>query len=223
MLKFAVCGAIAAFSLAGCTKVVDQRPPADRERASTAEDQADLSDSWETASASRPQGPCTEIDRTFILPVPVKERPAAIARLADVDAVLLSDADVEKIVGIELEAKAGNLPSALLRREIERLEAERRAAYEQNVGSWNVASQERLEGLVEYSRAGNAKKLSPFLIRAIAKNEFTGGFVASVCGDALSIAHVSLGHSTPRSQRLPVIVFVERTPAKVHIDWGMAE
>lgn len=67
------------------------------------------------------------------------------------------------------------------------------------------------------------KQLKPFLIGAIAKNEQTGEFSASVCGNTLWVNHSSLGGVEAPTIRSPVIVFLTRAPERVYSDLGIAK
>jgi hypothetical protein len=58
---------------------------------------------------------------------------------------------------------------------------------------------------------------------AVAEHEQTGHFYAELCGDDLAASHGSLGRSTPRSTRLPVVVFLERAPVNIYVRWSIAE
>jgi hypothetical protein len=62
----------------------------------------------------------------------------------------------------------------------------------------------------------------PFLVRAIVKNEVAGRFDVTACADGLHVIHASLGQDIPPSTRLPIVVFLDRRPATVYVEWQMA-
>lgn len=64
--------------------------------------------------------------------------------------------------------------------------------------------------------------LSPFLVRAVAKND-APTFLAYVCGDLLVVLHGSLGRSTPPSRRAPLVILLDRLPAQTAVLWEIAE
>jgi hypothetical protein len=94
---------------------------------------------------------------------------------------------------------------------------------ENHQGSWSADDQQRLDLLAKTMSDAAGSNLRPFLVRAVAKHEATGAFFASVCGESLVMVHGSLGHSTPPSIRVPVIVFLQKRPAAVYVGWQMAE
>lgn len=62
----------------------------------------------------------------------------------------------------------------------------------------------------------------PYLVRAAGKNALAGTFEAQLCGDVLWVSHRSLGRDIPPSIRLPVVVFLDRPPARVFVSVSMA-
>ena len=63
--------------------------------------------------------------------------------------------------------------------------------------------------------------LQPYLVRAVTKNETAGIYTAEICGVTLWITHRSLGHIEPPSARQPLVVFLQRAPSKLIVDWSM--
>jgi hypothetical protein len=66
-------------------------------------------------------------------------------------------------------------------------------------------------------------KLKPFLARAVALNEGTGGFAAVVRGDTLVISHMCLGKHAVPMKNVPVIIFLQKKPQRIYHSLGMAE
>jgi hypothetical protein len=179
------------------------------------------SDSWETDAPTGESHACTTIDSSLIAPVPPRHRTEAIARLNSTSFVALSQREASNL--LDLPPKAPASGAERIKAAIGSLEDERRSALEDHVGSWPLAAQDRLDRLEHLAVTPGTSALTPFLVRAVAKYEGTGAFMATVCQDSLLIAHGSLGHEEPRSTRLPVIVFLTRAPDHVYVEWSMAE
>ena len=119
-------------------------------------------------------------------------------------------------------APADVTAQAMIKAAISKLAEQKRLELEERVGSWGPMDQERLDRLQRLEASSTLLSLRPYLIRAIAKNEFTGGFWVSVCDDTIFVIHGSLGHSIPPSIRLP-IVFLNSAPDHVYVGWNMAQ
>jgi hypothetical protein len=159
---------------------------------------------------------CASIDRSLIFAVQFARRPEAIARLENVAIVELTipeldDLDVPVRTGVDQ-----------IKSEIGRLRERRRAALEDHQGSWSIADQQRLDRLTTTMSDPTTPNLRPFLVCAVAKNEGTGGFFASICGENLEIIHGSLCYSIPPSIRVPVVIFLQKKPVTVYAGWQMA-
>jgi hypothetical protein len=176
-------------------------------------------DAWENSPPDGLQS-CNVIDSALIAPVPVAHRPEAIAKLEDVAIAELDQGQALAI--LDRPSDASISAASRIKAAIAKLEEERRSALEDRVGSWNRAAQQRLDGLHRLDADPATAALRPLLVRAVAKNEGTGGFFASACEDGLVIRHGSFGPSVPPSKRLPIVVFLDRAPAHVFIDWVMA-
>ena len=174
-------------------------------------------DAWESfPPANLPD--CHSIDRSLLVPVPTTHRSEAIARLNNTSFVELTRPQMVALVGREVGSGEG-----LLKNEIQRLREQRREALQNHRGSWSLYDQQRLDSVSKTMSHSAGPRLRPFLVRAVAKYEGTGGFGADMCGTSLSIVHGSLGHSTPPSIRAPIVVFLPNLPAKVYVSWQMAE
>jgi len=186
---------------------------------------ADRADSWEGDPAHRPDdSTCSTVERALVVPVASSARGDAIARLETLPVIALDGAAAAKLLDPQEAAVRENASaSELIRLAIARLGEQKRRQLDQHIGGWSLADQKRLDELKKLGSSSEISALQPFLVRAVAKNELTGGFVARLCSDALHITHWSLGNSTPPSIRLPVVVFLERAPRGVYADWGMAE
>jgi hypothetical protein len=59
-------------------------------------------------------------------------------------------------------------------------------------------------------------KLKPYLVRAVALNELTGGFGALINEDELLIIHSSLAYNPVPMEKRPIIIFLSHEPKKVY-------
>jgi hypothetical protein len=164
---------------------------------------------------------CSSIDESLVVPVPLAQRSEATGRLDDVTLVELTPKEVLAFLGSTPEAGSSGLDR--IRKAAERLKEQRREELEDHHGSWSISDQQRFDNLSKMMTDRSASDLRPYLVRAVAKNEGTGAFLASLCGEGLEIIHVSLGHSTPPTVRAPVIVFLQTKPAAIYAGWSMAE
>jgi hypothetical protein len=161
------------------------------------------------------------MDGSLIEPVAVRHRTAAITRLANTSFIALNEREASELLDLPSNEPASG--TERIRAAISSLEERRRSALEDHIGSWSLADQDRLDRLHHHAVNPESSTLTPFLVRAIAKYEGTGAFVATVCGDSLIIVHESLGHNGPRSTRLPVVVFLARVPSHVYVEWSIDE
>jgi hypothetical protein len=177
------------------------------------------SDSWEHPA---PAGlhDCTALDPSLIVAVPPAHRPEAIERLETTEIVELDPTEGRAVLDLYL----GPALSAadLIKREIAKLDEQRREQLEHHRGSWTLFAQERLDRLTKTLSDRKTAKLRPFLVRAVVKNELTGGFGARVCGNELDISHASLGQTMVPSTHVPVVVFLESKPTAVYVAAYMA-
>lgn len=184
-----------------------------------------LADSWERRD---PDGSfytrqdCQLVDEAWILPVTKPLRTAAIVELEDVDSIPLSDEEAARWAGIQYRSDIA-LAVQLMEESIVEYEEDKRSAYEDRVGSFSLRDEEILEQKRETVAQGLDRKVNPFLVRGVLKNEYTGSFDAALCPSGLSLSHFSLGRSEPPTKRVPVVVFLLREPEAVFPSWGMAE
>jgi hypothetical protein len=182
--------------------------------------------SWERDGAKQKPDPsqCTPLERALILPTIPSQRGVAIAQLERTPVIELDPRDVAKMVELPGSNEVSDSASRVVSKTIAELEERKRQELIDHIGSWSLADQSRLEELETLKKKnGTLSSLKPFLVRAIAKNEFTGEFIASLCGKTLEITHASLGKSTPASVPLPVVVFLNSAPTNVYLSWEMAE
>jgi len=180
-----------------------------------------IPDSWESRAPTSELQDCISIDSALIVPVAVRHRAEAIARLDNTSFIGLNHREVSELLDIPVDAPASG--AERIRAAIVALEKRRRSELEDHVGSWSLADQDRLARLQHLAVDPGSAALTPFLVRGVAKYEGTGAFMATVCRDSLIISHGSLGHTEPRSTRLPVIVFLLRAPDHLYVEWEMAE
>jgi len=176
-------------------------------------------DGWENRRPNGLRG-CNVIDPALIAPVPLAHRQEAIAKLEDIAITALDQRQASAL--LDLPSDASSSGAGRIKTAIAMLEELQRSVLEHRIGSWSRADQKRLDGLHRRDIDPATAALRPFLVRAIAKYEGTGGFFAYDCEDGLVIDHGSLGGSVPPSRRLPVVVFLDRAPARVFVVWTIA-
>ncbi len=186
-------------------------------------DEQPLNDEWETPRSSLPSAEdCGQIETVLIHPVSPSLRDQGIALLSDVSLVELSDEDAARLIDVPNHTHVP-LATALVAAELDELRARRHRAVVERKDSWTGGDEVDLAALSSRYDAGDYQSFRPYLVRAVAKNEGTGGFYASLCKSDLRIEHGSLGHSIPPSTRVPLVVFLRQPPQRVFVTWGMAE
>ena len=177
-----------------------------------------LQDEWENPVEKFNQNQiCQSVPKIWTLPISADKRAEAIKKLDTQFAIELSDAEFSywSSVPIDGEGSAAWQILAMARDKLKKDPDKRR-----NDFCDNKSGAECLYELKSLSGSGASK---PFLIRAIAKNEFTGVLGAAECEDGIHISHFSLGRSTPPTIKMPTIVFLTRPPHDVFTSWYMAE
>lgn len=187
-----------------------------------AEVQASI-DEWETPNLfpAAIEG-CDQIPTPLVQALKDSARDQSIAILADVSAVQLTDEDAARLIDVSLDTNT-SLASTLVATDLDELRARRHRAVVERRDSWTGADEVELASLSESYTAGDYQDYRPYLVRAVAKNEATGGFYASVCEGDLYVEHGSLGRSVPPSTRVPLVVFLRQPPSRVFVTWSMAE
>jgi hypothetical protein len=178
-------------------------------------------DSWEVSSAPLSQGiQCYGVETDLVIPVTHARRPQAVSLLESSQVVGLDGAEAAWFTGANAQTLTASKLAidalAVLNNERERVLSTRQ-------GSWSGVQESRTVALERLIASPRMATLQPFLVRGIAKNEGTGAFYASWCGDDLMISHLSLGAEPPPSTRLPVVVFLDRAPINVRVTWAMAK
>jgi hypothetical protein len=176
--------------------------------------------SWEGQPPDSLQD-CKPIEPALIVAIPIAHRSEAIAQLESVSIIELDQSRLTALLDLTPDTSAS--APAWIKAAIGSLNQKRRSELEDHVGGWTQADQNHLDRLQTLQADPLTATLKPFLVRAVAKNEATGGFYVSSCRDSLAVSHVSLGHSVPTSKRLPIIVFLKRAPTRVYVGWQMAE
>jgi hypothetical protein len=160
---------------------------------------------------------CHGIEKDTVLQVAIEHRPEAIAVLERSQFVALTGTEAARLTGVE----AAELTlSQVVVSALARLTQERDRVLATRSGSWGGQEAQ----LVELERLAMKPDLAsrrPYLVRAIVKNESTGGIGVSWCGDDLSVKNLFLGTKIPPSRRTAVVVFLEKVPVRVHVGWGM--
>jgi hypothetical protein len=186
--------------------------------------QAYARDAWETkGSGQRLVTPCNSLDPSLIAPVPADRRHSGIASLEGEPIIALDKNQAARFLGLHNGDKnisaLGRIKSA-----IQKLREQKRLEIEERIGSWAMSDQERLDRLETLSASSSINGLKPYLVRAIAKNDFGTGFFVAQCGDSLDISHGSLGRGpAPPTIRFPLIIFLDRQPKSVRATWAIAE
>lgn len=187
-----------------------------------AEVQASI-DEWETPGlVSAAIEGCEQTPTKLVQELKPSVRDQSIAMLADVSAFHLSDEDAARLIDVSLGINT-SLASTLVATDLEELRARRHRAVVESRDSWSGADEVELASLSESYQAGSYQDYRPYLVRAVAKNEATGHFYASMCEGDLYVEHGSLGHSVPPSTRVPLLVFLSQPPNRVFVTWSMAK
>jgi hypothetical protein len=160
-----------------------------------------------------PQSPPIAQSRIHV--VPPSMRDLAQSLLGDQQFARLSLSKAEQIVGEQLNAadmllRQARAAAEYLKRdeELERLFA----GHDRPKSLIDLAALQRraYQDFQRYTLFLPPDRLMPYLVRASAYWEGTGGFSAELEGSTLHIRHASLGHSRPPPNFVPVVVFVER-------------
>jgi hypothetical protein len=185
-----------------------------------------VAEDWERESAKQrlpDRSLCSPIDRALIRPTIPSQRPAAISQLEKLPVMEIDEHRAAVLVEAPGSAETSDSATSVIGKAIAELQARKRRELVDHQGSWSLADQDRLDKLELLKKSATLSTLRPFLVRAIAKYELTGGFDANNCGETLWIVHESLGKQTPASIPLPVVVFLSKPPTNVYVSWGMAE
>ena len=164
---------------------------------------------------------CKDIPSPFVSSVVKPSRPEALQNLKGTDVVELSDTQAAHYLGETLTGQS--LAVLHIDRAIADLKSQRRDALVFQKGAWSVDDERRLARLMKIKASGDARRLKPFLVRALMGFETTGGFVARLCNNDLYVKHGSLGHSTPPPTPAAVIVMLRQRPVHVTADFTIAE
>ncbi len=185
---------------------------------------ADTVDAWEGSDAQeRALRGCIAIDQSLFAPVPSAHRAEAISKLEKIPVAALSEKQATAILALESDPSMASAPDRI-KATIKQLREQKRLELDEKIGSWGQVFQERLSALEALDASLTPRDLKPYLVRAIGKNEFTGGFYISVCGKTVAVTHGSLGRGpTPPTIHLPIVVFLGDTPKSVVARWAMAE
>lgn len=187
--------------------------------------ESSVATSWESEGVKQKptSSLCTPVEPALILPTIASQRSDAIAQLEHSPIIEIDERTAARMVEASGPKDIGDSASSITDKAIAALEERKRRELVYHEGSWSLADQSRLNDLEALKKNGGLSSLRSFLVRAIAKNEFTGAFQASVCGKTLSITQSSLGKSTPASIPLPVVVFLKSAPTNLYLSWDMAE
>jgi hypothetical protein len=181
-----------------------------------------LDDNWEIGEPKEAYQFCWEVPTAWILRVDELYRAEAILMLQNQMSAEISEINAAELTQIE-PTLDGNIPRNLLERSISELLETKRNAYDQNIGGFSRADQKYLDQLQDLYATSRPDEVRPYLVRAIAKHEFTGGFEAQHCDQDLIVIHTSLGTSVPKSTKLPIVVFLLDRPDTVYPLWFIAE
>jgi hypothetical protein len=187
--------------------------------------ESSVAKSWESDGAKQKptSSPCTPVEPALILPTIASHRSDAIDQLEHSPIIEIDERSAARMVEPSGAKEVSDSASSVIGKAIAALEERKRRELVNHEGSWSLADQRRLNELEALKKNGTLSSLRPFLVRAIAKNEFTGVFQASICGKTLSITQSSLGKTTPASIPLPVVVFLNSAPTNLYLSWDMAE
>lgn len=165
---------------------------------------------------------CDEIPTSLLHEVTRPEREQSIASLTDVSTIQLTEEEAARLIDVPRLGDT-SLASSLVAAELDALRARKHRAVVERRDRWSRVDEAVLASLSESFAAEVYETYRPYLVRAVAKNEGTGRFYASMCEDALYVHHGSLGRSIPPSTRVPIVVFLNQPPIEVFVTWSMAE
>ncbi len=179
---------------------------------------------WETPKNQIPSPrACKSLEDPRLKAVLTTKRQEAILRLSVETVVPLTEREAAALIGND--SAAGQTPGAirLVQKRIDLLRARRRRQMILHIGGWSRADEEELANYQNSLLGGEYHGLRPFLVRAVAKWENTGGLSGSLCGGELIIVHQSLGRSTPSTILFPAVVYLHDMPSRVYTTWSIAE
>ena len=157
---------------------------------------------------------CSEVPQPFVAPVGAPHAAAADALLASESVVELSDDQASAL--LDVARGPSSLAETMLSRAIARLEQVREAAMDRRRGSWSLADVDELATLDRLEPQLWSSAPRPFLVRAVRGSPETGSFYTRVCGDTLTVDHLSLGTKVPPSTPATIIVFLTRKPSRIN-------
>jgi hypothetical protein len=102
-------------------------------------------DSWESRAPAGELHDCISTDSALIVPVAVRHRAEAIARLDNTSFIGLNHWEASDLLDLPADAPASG--AERIRAAISGLEKQRRSELEDHVGSWSLADQDRLDRL----------------------------------------------------------------------------
>jgi hypothetical protein len=182
-----------------------------------------LADAWEVPSPTvADDADCTLVEPPLIGAVHTSLRAQSTAALADVPVVELTEGEAARLIAAPRQNDAPLAPILLANFLDEMRERKHRAEVESR-DSWSVADENELVALSARYAAGGHRSYRPYLVRAVAKHEGTGGFYAKMCGRDLHVSHGSLGRTIPPSTRVPLVIYLNRQPDRVFATWSIAE
>lgn len=103
------------------------------------------------------------------------------------------------------------------------MDATRRNAVERHVGSWSQADQIALDELQIIRSGPRLHRFRPYLARALAETKLSGAFRVQLCGNVVVITHLSVGVMVSPPERSAVVLFLEQTPEKAFVEWGVGD
>jgi hypothetical protein len=170
-------------------------------------------ESWENAPPAVLRH-CQAIDDALIISVPIAQRSSA--------SVMLESSAITRLTRRRLAAVLGRSSvrdlsaRSIVSDTITELETKRQSVLEAHNGSWTASQGQRLGNLKKLLATPSTLALRPYLARAVAQNEATGLFHASLCIDALKITHASLGSRPSMPGRVPVVIYLRGMPKKLY-------
>ncbi len=160
----------------------------------------------------------------LVLPVPQVKLPDAVKLLSQASYVEI-DIEQAKFLLDQRNIDPNPLILSIIfeeEREAARLEKEyvstlsaENSAQMQNWADEHRRTAEKARGLVG--------KLEPYLIRAIVLNEPAGAFTAYMKGEELWINHFQMSRRPGLMKKWPIVIFLEKKPAKVYTNISVAE
>jgi hypothetical protein len=168
-------------------------------------------------------GSCLAVTDRSYAPVASEALPQAIRHLAHRAIAPLSDHDAARLLDLHLDA-GESAAATFFAGVIARMNKTRSDELDHQVGSWSLADQSDLDGMVALVTSPRVRDFHPYLVRALVKEGDRSDFMISTCGDAVQIVTDfdldAAAASALHPEKAAVILFLNQPPSSARIGWG---